>query len=105
MTYTVIARDSQTGQLGIGIATYSLAAGASCSYIRPGIGAVSTQAATFPAHGPDLLDSLEHGVNLQDAFGFLAASVFHGEYRQVGAYRRKTMVPLRKSIVAGDEAH
>ena len=44
MTYTVIARCDRTGQLGIGIATYSLAVGGYCPAIRGGLGAVSTQA-------------------------------------------------------------
>ena len=44
MTYTVIARCAHTGQLGIGIATYSLAVGGYCPAIRGGLGIVSTQA-------------------------------------------------------------
>jgi uncharacterized Ntn-hydrolase superfamily protein len=84
MTYTVIARDPATGQLGIGIATYSLAVGASCPYIRPGVAAVSTQAATFPAHGPALLDFLADGKSLDDSFSRLRASDPDFEYRQIG---------------------
>lgn len=84
MTYTVIVRDSATGQLGIGIATYSLAVGASCPFIRPGVGAVSTQAATYPAHGPALLDMIERGTALETAFARLADSDPNFEYRQVG---------------------
>lgn len=84
MTYTVIACDSRTGQLGIGIATYSLAVGASCPYIRPGVGAVSTQAATYPAHGPALLDMIESGISLPDAFNRLAAADENFQFRQIG---------------------
>ncbi len=84
MTYTVIALDSQTGQLGIGIATYSLAVGASCPHVSPGIGAVSTQAATYPAHGPALLQMLEVGHQLEGAFSGIATSDEHFEYRQIG---------------------
>ena len=84
MTYTVIARDPATGQLGIGIATYSLAVGASCPYIRPGVAAVSTQAATFPAHGPALLDFLVSGKTFDEAFSKLRASDPDFEYRQIG---------------------
>ena len=93
MTYTVIARDPTTGQLGIGIATYSLAVGASCPYIRPGLAAVSTQAATFPAHGPALLDMLANGSTLDDAFERLRASDPDFEYRQIGV------------VTAGGEVH
>ncbi len=85
MTYTAIARDGVTGQLGIAIATYSLAVGASCPYIRPGVGAVSTQAATYPAHGPALLDMLENGTELSEAIASLSANDRNIEYRQIGA--------------------
>ncbi len=84
MTYTVIARDSKTGQLGIGIATYSLAVGASCPFVRPGVGAVSTQAATFAAHGPRLLDLLEEGLEADKAIEVLRSEDEHFEYRQIG---------------------
>jgi uncharacterized Ntn-hydrolase superfamily protein len=84
MTYTVIARDATTGQLGIGIATYSLAVGASCPYIRPGVAGGSTQAATYPAHGPVLLDYLASGKSLHEAFSKLRASDPDFEYRQIG---------------------
>ena len=85
MTYTVIGRDSATGELGIGIATYSLAVGASCPYVRPGVGAVATQAATYAAHGPVLLDLIEAGMGQEEAFEQLRASDQHFEYRQIGA--------------------
>lgn len=84
MTFTAIARDPQSGQLGIAIATYSLAVGASCPYITPGVGAVSTQAATFPAHGPRLLELVQNGVPVDEAFDKLHESDQHFEYRQIG---------------------
>ena len=84
MTYTAIARDPDTGQIGIAIATYSLAVGASCPHIRPGIGAVSTQAATFLGHGPELLDLLSQGSEIEKAFELLRSQDKYFEYRQIG---------------------
>ncbi len=84
MTFTVIARDPKTGQLGIGIATYSLAVGASCPWVRPGVAAVSTQAATNAAHGPDFLDLIENGETLETALSKLRSSDRFFEYRQIG---------------------
>ncbi len=84
MTYTVIVRDNRTGQLGIGIATYSLAVGASCPFVRPGVGAVSSQAATYPAHGPALLEMIASSTGLPEAFAQLADADEQFEYRQVG---------------------
>ena len=85
MTFTVIALDRPTGQLGIGIATYSLAVGASCPFIRPGVGAVSTQAATHSPHGPAVLDALESGQSAAKAVSGLRDSDQFFEFRQVGA--------------------
>lgn len=84
MTFTVIAHDSVTGQLGIGIATYSLAVGASCPFIRPGVGAVSTQAATHAPHGPNALDSLGHGASPEKALRGLGNNDPHYDFRQIG---------------------
>ena len=84
MTFTAIALDPDTGALGIGIATYSLAVGASCPFVRPGIGAVSTQAATNAAHGPELLNLIASGENLGSALTALRASDRYFEYRQIG---------------------
>ena len=84
MTFTVIARDPKTGHLGIGIATYSLAVGASCPWVRPGVAAVSTQAATNAAHGPAFLDLVENGETLETALSKLRSSDRFFEYRQIG---------------------
>ena len=104
MTYTVIGRDPTTGELGIGIATYSLAVGASCPYIRPGAGAVSTQAATYPGHGPTLLDLIEAGMEPADAFDRLRASDRYFEYRQIGVVTARGQVHVHTGTEVRDWA-
>lgn len=85
MTFTVIARDQESGALGIGIATYSLAVGASCPYVRPGAGAVSTQAYTNPDLGPKAIEMLADGMEPQAVLVRLARmDQDHFGYRQVG---------------------
>jgi uncharacterized Ntn-hydrolase superfamily protein len=44
MTWSIIARDPVTGQIGIAVATRFFAVGARVPYIAAGIGAVATQA-------------------------------------------------------------
>ena len=44
MTWSIIARDSATGQLGIAVATRFFAVGALVPHIAPRIGAIATQA-------------------------------------------------------------
>jgi uncharacterized Ntn-hydrolase superfamily protein len=53
MTYSIIARCPQTGRLGLGITTFSIAAGGRCEGIRAGVGVCKTQA--FVNRGNDLL--------------------------------------------------
>jgi uncharacterized Ntn-hydrolase superfamily protein len=61
MTFSVIGRCPETGQLGIAISSSSIAVGARCAWARAGVGAVATQNVTLPSLGPQILDSLEHG--------------------------------------------
>ncbi|WP_144159370.1 DUF1028 domain-containing protein [Paraburkholderia sp. BCC1885] len=59
MTFSIVGRCAQTGQLGIAISSSSIAVGARCPWLRAGVGAVATQNVTLPALGPRILDSLE----------------------------------------------
>ena len=44
MTYTILGYCKRTGQVGVGITTYSLNVGALCSRVEAGVGAISSQA-------------------------------------------------------------
>ena len=48
MTYTIVGRCARTGQLGVGITTYSLAVGGYCPAIRAGLAAVCIGFAGVP---------------------------------------------------------
>lgn len=61
MTFSIIGRCQETGQLGIAISSSSIAVGARCPWVRAGVGAVATQNITLPALGPQVLDALEQG--------------------------------------------
>ncbi|MDD5444634.1 MAG: DUF1028 domain-containing protein, partial [Pseudomonas fluorescens] len=62
MTFSVVARCAETGQLGIAISSSSIAVGARCPWLRPGVGAVASQNITLPSLGPQILDVLGQGV-------------------------------------------
>jgi len=53
MTWSIIARDSATGQFGIAVATRFFAVGARVPHIAAGFGAVATQALVNPYYGID----------------------------------------------------
>ena len=84
MTYTVIARCARTGQLGIGIATYSLAVGGYCPAIRGGLGAVSTQAFVNLKLGNLALRLMSLGYSPNKVISELAEDDPDFSYRQVG---------------------
>jgi uncharacterized Ntn-hydrolase superfamily protein len=61
MTWSIIARDQQTGQLGIAVATRFFAVGARVPFIAAGIGGIATQALVNPYYGIDGLTLLRQG--------------------------------------------
>ncbi|MBT4487841.1 MAG: DUF1028 domain-containing protein [Rhodospirillaceae bacterium] len=67
MTWSIIARDSQTGALGIAAASRFFALGALVPWIRSGVGAVATQAMVNPMLGPAVLDRLESDQSVSSA--------------------------------------
>jgi len=83
MTFSVVARCAETGQLGIAISSSSIAVGARCPWLRPGVGAVASQNITLPSLGPQVLDVLEQGMAASEALGAVLAGREHREYRQV----------------------
>jgi uncharacterized Ntn-hydrolase superfamily protein len=60
-TYSIVARDEQTGELGAAVQSHWFSVGSIVTWARPGVGAVCTQATAEPAYGPRLLDALEGG--------------------------------------------
>ncbi|MBT7977266.1 MAG: DUF1028 domain-containing protein, partial [Rhodospirillaceae bacterium] len=84
MTYTVLAHCPRSGQLGIGIATYSLAVGGYCPAIRGSLGAVSTQAFVNLKLGSLALRLLEQGFAPTKVLAELMEDDPQIAYRQVG---------------------
>jgi uncharacterized Ntn-hydrolase superfamily protein len=60
-TYSIVARDPATGELGAAVQSHWFAVGAVVTWARAGVGAVVTQSIPEPAHGGRLLDRLEAG--------------------------------------------
>lgn len=84
MTFSIVGRCPETGQLGIAISSSSIAVGARCPWVRAGVGAVATQNITLPALGPQILDLIEHD-QLAPAAALDRALSANGwsQYRQV----------------------
>jgi uncharacterized Ntn-hydrolase superfamily protein len=83
MTWSIIAKDSATGQIGIAVATKFFAVGALVPHIAPGIGGIATQALVNPYYGVDGLKLLSAGKSPQDILGSLIAADAGAETRQL----------------------
>src|ERR1700723_3370373 len=88
MTWSIIAHDPATGAFAVAVATKAFAVGASCPFVRSGVGAVSTQSITNRYLGPAILDALGRGLSPDAAIeGALAGDAGRG-IRQVHAVDR-----------------
>ena len=83
MTWSILARDAATGEVGAAVASRFLAAGALCPRVEGGVGAACTQALVNPFLAPDALARLRAGEPPDAALAVLvAADAGHGA-RQV----------------------
>jgi uncharacterized Ntn-hydrolase superfamily protein len=83
MTWSIIARDSATGQFDIAVATRFFAVGARVPYIAPSFGAVATQALVNPYYGIDGLELLRDGQSPSEIVEALIAADSGRESRQL----------------------
>ncbi len=83
MTWSIIARDSATGQIGIAVATKFFAVGARVPYIAAGHGAIATQALVNPYYGIDGTKLLREGRSPRDILETLLAADSGRESRQL----------------------
>ena len=83
MTWSIIARDSATGQIGIAVATRFFAVGARVPHIAPGIGGVATQALVNPYYGIDGVKLLREGKGPREIIETLTAGDNGRESRQL----------------------
>jgi uncharacterized Ntn-hydrolase superfamily protein len=84
MTFSIVARDPATGQLGVAVATCALAVGRAAPWARAGVGAVATQAQSQRGYGPRLLARLAAAEPAAPALDELLAADADADQRQVG---------------------
>ena len=67
MTFSIIARDPETKQFGVAVSTAVPCVGAMVPHVKPGVGAIATQAFTNVRLGVDGLKLLELGLTSEAA--------------------------------------
>ena len=89
MTWSIIARDPDTGAFGVAISTRFFAVGALCPHASGGIGALSTQALVNPTFGPRGMRLLAQGRSAGEAVAELIASDDGRDHRQLHVIDRQ----------------
>ena len=83
MTWSIIARDRNTGQFGIAVATRFFAVGALTPHLKSGVGAIATQALVNVFYGTEGLRLLEQGVGAKEIVAAVIAADSGRDHRQV----------------------
>ncbi len=82
-TYSIVARDRRSGELGVGVQSHWFSVGAVVPWAEAGVGAVATQSFAEPAYGPGALALLREGQPAADALAQLVAADLVAAGRQV----------------------
>ena len=83
VTYSIVARDADTGELGVAVQSHWFAVGPSVPWARPGVGAIATQANIEVSYGPRALALLEAGEAAPDVLARLISEDPGAAGRQV----------------------
>ncbi len=82
-TYSIVARDSATGQLGVAVQSHWFSVGSLVTWARAGVGAVATQSFVLVDYGPDGLALMEADVAAPEALARLVEGDEGRAVRQV----------------------
>lgn len=84
MTYSIVARDAATGQIGVAVQSRYFSVGSIVPWAEAGVGAVATQSVANPDYGPLGLDAMRRGQAPAEFLPRLTAADPQAEIRQVG---------------------
>ena len=93
-TYSIVALDPETGELGAAVQSHWFSVGSLCTWARPGVGAVATQSVVEPAHGPHALERLARGEDARAALTGVLAPDPLAAVRQVGVVDARGVVAV-----------
>lgn len=93
-TYSIVARDPATGQMGVAVQSHWFSVGSLVTWAEAGVGAVATQSFIDPAYGPLGLDLMRTGKTAKQALAAIIASD-PGE-----AVRQVAMIDAHGNVVA-----
>jgi uncharacterized Ntn-hydrolase superfamily protein len=83
VTYSIVARDGETGEMGVATQSQAFAVGSSVPFTLPGHGVIATQSMAEPMYGEVGLDLLRSGFTAAEVLTALESVDPHPERRQV----------------------
>jgi len=83
VTYSIVARDPDTGQMGVAVQSHWFSTGSVVTWGEAGVGVVATQAFAEPSYGPLGLDLMRGGQSAADALRALTSIDAQADRRQV----------------------
>jgi uncharacterized Ntn-hydrolase superfamily protein len=93
-TYSIVARDATTGELGVAVQSHWFSVGSDVTWAEAGVGAIATQSFIDPAYGPRGLELMKSGLSAEQA---LEALVLVDEGRGV---RQVAFIDSRGQVAA-----
>ena len=93
-TYSIVARDPETGEMGVAVQSHWFSVGTLCPWAEAGVGAIATQSFVNVSFGPRGLDMLRDG---RTATSVLEALISADEGREV---RQLAIVDARGNVAA-----
>ncbi|SVC14378.1 uncharacterized protein METZ01_LOCUS267232, partial [marine metagenome] len=83
-TYSIVAYDEKTGELGVAVQSHWFSVGSTVPWAKAGVGAVATQSFVKIEYGPEGLELMEKGLTAQGALDSLVSKDPGRAVRQVG---------------------
>jgi uncharacterized Ntn-hydrolase superfamily protein len=83
-TYSIVARDAETGQVGVAVQTHQMSVGKTVPWLLPGVGALATQSMSNISFGPIGMTLLREGFSAAHVIAALVASDDGAHRRQIG---------------------
>ena len=93
-TYSIVARDPATGQMGVAVQSHYFSVGPIVPWAEAGVGAVATQSLVLVDYGPKGLELMRQGMAPQQALDELVKADSSADVRQVA------MVDAKGNVVA-----
>jgi uncharacterized Ntn-hydrolase superfamily protein len=93
-TYSIVARDAATGEMGVAVQSHWFSVGSIVTWAEAGVGAIATQSFVDPAYGPRGLELMKSGLSAEQA---LEALVLVDEGRDV---RQVAFVDVQGHVAA-----